>query len=283
MTLYLCVSLLTFSGVFGSAARVFNRAADLADVGGAAVVRVSEAAVDAVHHGLSLGADLWSGIELQNVQLRKQRGQWRVEDGALLADWWASPDGRNIWNIPDSVLPGVLATVGQVGIRMPYAFYQDEDMQEYRSGHQVLVAAALQPSGYTAVELVIIQLNFTTKYVNPLWVCQPQGNRPAVLDLVRKSGQRHTVGRGALAGRSGSAFPLARASGGKDPALVPPNPAPRPEFADSGHLGPLRRGLTLARMWDMPEHALPRHPLETAVQGRVMFSNISLRLRHGPR
>jgi hypothetical protein len=75
MTLYLCVSLLTFSGVFGSAARVFNRAADLADVGGAAVVRVSEAAVDAVHHGLSLGADLWSGIELQNVQLRKQRGQ----------------------------------------------------------------------------------------------------------------------------------------------------------------------------------------------------------------
>jgi hypothetical protein len=79
----------------------------------------------------------------------------------------------------------VRAALTQAGMMVPMAGFADEGLHELESGYQVDVAIALQASGYFHVQLSLVDVNFSARYVNPLWVCAPHSRRGSVLNLLR--------------------------------------------------------------------------------------------------
>ena len=182
MTLVLCVGL--FSGQHGpvyQVARVIGAVADLGEATSAAAVQAinatnalassASALVSvATHNGLTAGANLWHGIDLDDIRAQRCAGAITAANSHFLVAWLHSPAAKLHFPCLDANLTARLcAAIHAVNVDLPSTQAVSEDLFIYGSFVSIRVAATWHDHDKVSIRFDGHFLSFMPVWANPIW------------------------------------------------------------------------------------------------------------------
>ncbi len=181
-------------------ARIIGAAADLSertsDVAVSALNVTSQLASEATHlvlqaaaNGLSTGANLWKGVDLQDLQAHRCNGQVLVDGPESLEQWLNTSKALILIPCLTEHLRQQLVAVSQtLGLAMPMTQTAIEDMDLAGSFWSTRVWGMIHESGRLQITFDTVELSFIPVWSNPMWRGLPLGSeREQILDLTRQT------------------------------------------------------------------------------------------------
>lgn len=181
-------------------ARIIGAAADLSertsDVAVSALNVTSQLASEATHfvlqaaaNGLSTGANLWKGVDLQDIQAHRCNGQVLVDGPESFEQWLNSSQALVL--IPcltDHLRQQLVAASQTLGLAMPMTQTAIEDMDIGGKFWSTRIWGMIHESGRLQITFDTVELSFIPLWSNPLWRGLPLGSeREQILDLTRQT------------------------------------------------------------------------------------------------
>ena len=81
-------------------------------------------------------------------------------------------------------MPALETLLQHAGLAMPYTHFETDMHIELENASQLMVAAQLLPSGFISMEVAVMTINYTARWINPLWLCAPHSQRRQIGALV---------------------------------------------------------------------------------------------------
>ena len=176
-----CVALLSgHSGPVAQVSRMLGSVASVAEASstaaGAVITAganmtevVSVAFVGAAQNSLTLAGDMWFGIDIHNIAMRRIDGTIDSVDGTLLCKWLSSDVGRRVVPVPAGFLDILTDVVSSVSSTLTAVARSDTLLDWHGQYHSIHAESSILTFGKIRLKWQWTALNFSLQWSNPLW------------------------------------------------------------------------------------------------------------------
>ena len=173
-----------YGGVEGplvQVARILGIVADLGEatsfaagqavnVTGAIAHAATDVITSATSNGLNTAENIWRGVDVQNLNIRRCAGILTVEGEEFLREWLNTSAAITLVPCMNQGLTDqMLAAIGSISLSMTTIQAATEDLQLLTSFNHTKVWAQLLPNGRTQVHYDMVLMTYEACWANPLW------------------------------------------------------------------------------------------------------------------
>ena len=174
-----------YGGVEGplvQVARILGIVADLGEatsfaagqavnVTGAIAHAATDVITSATSNGLNTAENIWRGVDVQNLNIRRCAGILTVEGEEFLREWLNTSAAITLVPCMNQGLTDqMLAAIGSISLSMTTIQAATEDLQLLTSFNHTKVWAQLLPNGRTQVHYDMVLMTYEACWANPLCV-----------------------------------------------------------------------------------------------------------------
>ena len=140
------------------------------NVTGAIAHAATDVITSATSNGLNTAENIWRGVDVQNLNIRRCAGIMTVEGEEFLREWLNTSAATTL--VPclnQGLVDQMLAAIGSISLSMTSIQAATEDLQLLTSFNHTKVWAQLLPNGRTQVHYEMVLISYDACWANALW------------------------------------------------------------------------------------------------------------------
>lgn len=140
------------------------------NVTGAIAHAATDVITSATPNGLNTAENIWRGVDVRNLNIRRCAGIMTVEGEEFLREWLNTSAATTL--VPclnQGLVDQMLAAIGSISLSMTSIQAATEDLQLLTSFNHTKVLAQLLPNGRTQVHYDMVLMSYEACWANPLW------------------------------------------------------------------------------------------------------------------
>ena len=147
-----------------------NSASAFINASTSVVASASEVVSIAAVNSLSIGANVWNGVDVVNVSAQRCRGQLTVDSALVLEVWLNSTEAALLLPcVKKAVAKTLVASAGSVSTVLPSLSTDVEDLMMQGDYGALRVATTMGMAGQLDVYFELTNVSFGVQWANPLW------------------------------------------------------------------------------------------------------------------